>query len=107
MNFVFGISFGNGCAAAICELAEKILYLINNVFVPLIFAIAFLVFIYGVARAYILSTGDQDEIQKGHQLILWGIIGFVVMLSLWGLVNVVATSFGLTGFGAPSLPTFY
>ena len=31
----------------------------------------------------------------------------VVMLSLWGLVNVVSTTFGLGGVGAPVYPTSY
>ncbi len=32
---------------------------------------------------------------------------FVVMLSLWGLVNVVANTFGLQGAYAPPLPTSF
>ena len=92
---------GIGCIAAI------ILYLINSVLVPLLFAVSFIVFLYGVAKAYIFSHGDSAEIGKGHQLILWGLIGFVVMVSLWGLVNVVANTFGLWGSRAPILPTSY
>ena len=107
-----GFSFGNGgggssCTGDICRLAQNILYIINSVLVPIIFALAFLVFIYGVAQSYIFSRGDEGKVKEGHQLVLWGIIGFVVMVSLWGLVNVVANTFGLGGVGAPPLPTSY
>ena len=58
-------------------------------------------------RAYIFSHGDPEKVKEGHQLILWGIIGFVVMISLWGIVNVVANTFGLAGYSAPPLPTSF
>ena len=109
MSFSFGFSFGSGagCTAAICNLANTFLFLINGVAVPLLFAVAFIVFLYGVAKSYIFSRGDTDAVADGHRLILWGIIAFVVMLSLWGLVNVVASTFGLNGYAAPHLPTSY
>lgn len=94
-----------GCSGTIGCIASTVLYLINSVLVPLIFAVAFLMFIYGVAKSYIFSHGDSEAVKQGHQLILWGLIGFAVMISLWGLINVVANTFGLAGVGAPILPT--
>jgi len=86
------------------DVAQNLIGIINGVLVPLIFAVAFIVFIYGVTKAYIFSTGDSAGVEEGHKLILWGIIGFVVMVSLWGLVNVVANTFGLVRIYAPPLP---
>lgn len=115
-NGNFSIGFGNGaggggafmCGASnICQVASTILYVINNVLVPVLFAVAFIMFLYGVANAYIFSAGDEEAVKKGHKLILWGIIAFVVMISLWGLVNVVANTFGLYGVGAPPTPSSY
>jgi len=108
MNISLGISIGTGgCSNTICALGENLLYIINSILVPVIFALAFIVFLYGIAKAYIFSGGEPAEVSKGHKLVLYGIIGFVVMLSLWGLVNVVANTFGLTGYSAPMLPTSY
>lgn len=104
MNISFGVSLGNGCSGTICALGSEVLYIINSILVPVLFAIAFIVFIYGVFRAYIYSSGDEGEVKKGHQLVLWGVIGFAVMLSLWGLVNIVANTFGLTGESPPMMP---
>ncbi len=112
-NWFLGFSSGSGgsgiaaCSATICGIAQTILYLINSVLVPLIFAIAFIVFLYGVAEAYIFSRGSEEAVNRGHRLILWGIIGFAVMVSLWGLVNVVAMTFGLAGYSAPPTPVSY
>ena len=103
----FGGYGGVACANTICGIADTILYIINNVLVPLIFAIAFIVFLYGIAKAYIFSHGDPEEVSKGHKLVLWGIIAFVIMISIWGLVNVVANTFGLGGYYAPDLPSSY
>jgi len=104
-----GISFGNaiGCSSTICGIGMTFLYLINSVLVPLIFAVSFIVFLYGIATAYILNAGNETERAKGHQLMLWGIIAFAVMISIWGLVNVVSNTFGLSGSGAPMLPQSY
>ena len=85
--------------------ATGITSVINGVFVPLIFTLCILVFLFGVAKAYIISGTSDTERAKGHQLILWGIIGLVIMLSVWGLVNLGASILGFTGAEtAPPLP---
>lgn len=112
----FSIGFGSGagmgssfaCGASnICQVASTILYIINYVLVPVLFAIAFIVFLWGIVVKYIFSAGDPEKVKEGHRLILWGLIAFVVMISLWGLVNVIANTFGLYGVGAPPTPKSY
>ena len=105
-NFMLALGTGNMCGMSpICQVATTVIYLINGVLVPVLFALAFIVFLYGVAKSYIFSTGDEEAVKSGHKIILWGIIGFAVMVSLWGLVNVVANTFGLAGSIAPPTPT--
>ena len=105
ISFGLGIQIGNFCNNTLCMVAQKLIYLINNVLVPLLFAVAFIVFLYGIAKAYIFSHGDAEAVKQGHQTILWGLIAFAVMVSIWGLVNVVANTFGLAGSYAPPTPT--
>lgn len=108
--FSGGLSYGSSgytCTGGVDCIAGTIITLINSTLVPLVFALAFIVFLWGVAKAYILSRGNQTTVKEGHQLIIWGIAGFVVMLSVWGLVNVFANTFGLTNDAAPPLPTTY
>ena len=81
-----------------------ILYLINGVFVPILFAVAFLMFIYGVYKYFILGATEEKSREDGRQFVLWGVVGFAVILSVWGLVAVVLNTFGLSAGGVAPLP---
>jgi len=90
----------------IAAYAGGIEYLINAVFVPVLFAIAFLTFLWGVYRYFILGADNEAERTKGKSFVIWGIIGFVVILSVWSLVRIVGNAFGLYAGGSPpSYPT--
>lgn len=80
---------------------DAIINIINTVLVPLIFAVAFLVFIYGVFMYFIANSEDAKE--KGKNLMLYGLIGFFVMVSVWGLVNILVGTFSLNN-AAPTTP---
>lgn len=89
------------------EYLSSIVGFINVYLVPFLFAIAFVVFIWGVFQYFIAGGANEEQRDKGKQLVMWGIIGFVVMVSVWGLVNLVTNTlnFGEDG-GTPDLPTF-
>ena len=87
---------------------RNIIDFMNDVLVPLIFAVAFLVFIYGVAKYFIISQDDPEAQETGKKYMLYGIVGFVIMVSVWGIVNLLAAGFGFTGENIrqiPNLPT--
>lgn len=91
------------------ELGDTIIGIINNVAVPLLFAVAFIVFIFGVFRYFIQGASDEEAKENGKSLMLWGLIGFFVMVSVWGLINIIRGTFNLnnipTAFPtAPSTP---
>lgn len=75
------------------SLGTGIIGLINNVAVPLIFAVAFIVFIWGVFQYFIAGGHDEEKRETGKSLMLWGIIGFFIMVSVWGLVNILRGTF--------------
>jgi hypothetical protein len=75
------------------NLASFIITLINNVFVPVVFALAFLVFIWGVFKYLIQGASDEKSRGEGGKLILASIIGFFVMISVWGLVRILTGTF--------------
>ena len=84
-----------------------IIQLINSVLVPLIFAIAFVVFLWGVFQYFIAGGHDEEKRDTGKSLMLWGIIGFFVMVSVWGLVNILRGTFQLNNqqIQYPDAPT--
>lgn len=77
-------------AASFKELTASIVTLVNGSVVPLIYALAFLLFMVGMVRFFFL--GGEEGREKGKQFMLWGIIGFVVMFSVWGIVRLLLTA---------------
>jgi len=87
---------------------DNILIFINGTLIPLVFAIALLVFLYGVFQYFILGGGDTEKQESGRQLMLYAIVGFVVMVSIFGIVNLIAGGLGLddeTINTIPDVPT--
>lgn len=84
----------------------NLLFIIDQVLVPLIFSIAFIVFLWGVAQFFIISAGDEKKREEGKKFLLWGIIGFFVMFSVWGIVNLFINTLGFGGAPRPDLPLF-
>lgn len=77
------------------DLGTKVIGIINDVLVPLVFAIAFIVFIWGVFQYFIQGGHDEEAKEKGKSLMLYGLIGFFLMVSVWGLVNILIGTFNL------------
>lgn len=79
---------------------------INDVLVPVLFAVAFIVFVWGAFSTFILGANSEETKEKGKNLMLYGLIGFFVMVSVWGLVGILTGSvnFGGNTGGPTSLP---
>ena len=78
--------------AAVSNLSDAgtiIINTINNVLVPVLFAVAFVVFLWGAFDTFIVGANNEEVKEKGKNLMLWGLIGFFVMVSIWGLVNIL------------------
>lgn len=84
----------------------SIIGFINSFLIPFIWAIAFIVFIWGVFTYFIAGGASEEQRDKGKQLVMWGIIGFVVMSCVWGLVNLFTNTLDFGGQNAPAIPTF-
>jgi len=85
--------------------SNSIINIINGVLVPVLMAVAFIVFLYGVYKYFILNGASDTAHTEGRTFIIYGIVGFVVILSMWGLVGIVASTFSLSPGGhAPAVP---
>jgi hypothetical protein len=83
-----------------------LLEFIDRRIVPLIFAIAFIVFLWGIFQYFIAGGADEEKRKQGRDLALTGLIGFAIMVSVWGLVNLIIGTFGFGYQTRPPLPTF-
>jgi hypothetical protein len=84
------------------DVGSFIINTINNIIVPVLFAIAFIVFLWGAFRTFIVGANNEEVKENGKNLMLWGLIGFFVMVSIWGLVNILT---GTISFGNSAGPT--
>lgn len=92
--------------SAITPYSEGIIKVVNEILVPVLMAIAFIVFLWGVYKYFILGAENESDKAEGRKFAMWGIIGFVVILSVWGLVAIVRNTFGLETSSAPKSPIF-
>jgi len=67
---------------------------IINALMPFIVALAVLFFVWGVFQ-FVASAGDEEKRTEGRNKMIYGIIGIFVMVSVWGLVNLLEGTFGV------------
>jgi hypothetical protein len=92
--------------SAITPYSNGLITVVNTILVPFLIAIAFMTFLWGVYKYFILGASNESEGAEGRQFVLWGIIGFVVIICVWGIVNLVMNTFGFSaGTSSPTLPT--
>ncbi len=77
---------------------------INLYLVPLLMAVALIVFLYGIYKFFILGASDEKARTEGRKFAMNGIIGFVIILSVWGIVFIVVETLNLNVTNT-SLPT--
>ncbi|MBA3789422.1 hypothetical protein H0X32_03470 [Patescibacteria group bacterium] len=102
-------SSGSGSTCKFTDLASAFscgLTILNSYVVPVIFAVAFVVFLIGIYRYFIAGGGSDEKVKEGRQFLLWSIIGFVVMFSVWGIINIFVGTFGFNNSTRPPIPTF-
>jgi hypothetical protein len=71
--------------------------------VPLLWILAFVVFIYGVIQ-YFLNPNNINEREKARQYIIWALVGMFVIFTIGGIVDLIRNTFGVSGSTLPLLP---
>lgn len=82
-------------------IAQIIKDLINTL-LPIIIALTVLVFVYGIFKM-VLSGDDAKGREEARGYIIFGIIALFVMVSVWGLVNILVSTLYLNNT-APAAP---
>jgi hypothetical protein len=80
--------------------------LIDSLLIPLVFSLALIFFLFGVFKYFFAGGGNEENRSEGKKFIIWSIIAFVVMISIWGVVNVITNTFGIQKTNRPALPCF-
>ncbi|MBX9765253.1 pilin [Patescibacteria group bacterium] len=66
----------------------------------LLFALAMYYFVKGLIP-FVLKADDPKERQKGREHIIWGLVGFLVMVSVFGILQILTNTFGVQLPDAP------
>lgn len=72
------------------EIRDTIISLINDVIVPILLAVAFGFFVWGIIKAFFIDKNDSSKRGEDISYMIWGVVAFAVILSIWGLVNLAA-----------------
>lgn len=77
-------------------LLNSINEVILNPIIYLLFAVALVVFLWGIFQM-IRGAASEDARSDGRRNIMWGIIGMLIMVSVYGILDVILNTFGITG----------
>lgn len=76
---------------------DKVVDLIINPILLLLFALSFLYLVYGIFNFLRQDMNAADKTRaESRDAIMWGIVGMVIMFSVFGLIQVVLGTFGIT-----------
>lgn len=65
---------------------------IAGLMIPIAFVLALIYFFWGVAK-FVFSAGDTQAIREGKYILFWGVIVMFILVSVWGIVRVLQTTF--------------
>jgi hypothetical protein len=86
---------------AIGDLLETIGGLVETA-TPIVVGIALLAFFWGLAK-YIFAGAEDDKV-AGKKIMIWGIIALFVMISVWGIIEFIGTSLGISENATINVP---
>ena len=75
------------------EIIDKIKVNILNPIMGLMFAFAIVTFLYGVYEM-VAGADNDDQVTKGKQHIAFGLLGIFIMVSAFGILNIICNSIG-------------
>jgi hypothetical protein len=113
LSLVLGVPFmalaqttGGGCDGVGLGTIEGIFCKIGDILsiiIPILIVLGVVYFVWGVVT-YVISS-DEEAKKTGRMRMIYGIIGLVVIVAMWGLVGIVRNTFGLGGGAqSPEIP---
>ncbi len=93
----FAQNFGTNGFFGLLDAANTLI----NRLIPFIIALTVLVFLWGVFKFVIANDAEKRKEARGYMV--WGIVSLFIMVSVWGLVNILVRTFSLNT-NAPALP---
>lgn len=80
-----------GTGPNLCTIINLIVGYLSQILF-LLMAVAVVMFVWNVIKYFIRPDADRKE---AGNYVMYSVIGFFVIMSLWGLVNILGNTFGL------------
>jgi len=77
--------------------------IVSGVLIPLAFSLALLYFFWGVTKYIRKGAGDEKAAEEGKKIMIWGIVGLFVALSIWGIITFIQSELGIPEVDNPSV----
>lgn len=66
---------------------DSLVRFIDSYILPLFYAFALVLFVWGIYRFFFSESEEKQK--KGREFAIWGIVGLVVLASVWTLVRML------------------
>ncbi len=60
----------------------------------LVFGLAFLLFMWGIVK-FLKDKDNETKREEGKKSIMYGILGMLIMVSVFGIINIIAGTMGV------------
>lgn len=64
-----------------------------NTLIPFMFGLIFIWLMWKIIDSWILNAGDPGKVEEGKRMAVTSIVVMVVAISVWGIVQIIRTSF--------------
>lgn len=94
----------DGTGGPLADMLRNILTFGNEVVIPFIIGIGFLMFVWGMLQYFIFGGASDESREKGKKLMISATIAFVVIIIFFGAINLLTTTTGLEGQKIKNVP---
>lgn len=74
---------------------DRLVTLILNPLILLIFSFALLLFLWGLLE-FLWNSANAKDHKEGTQHMIWGVIGMFIMVGAYGIITLIVNTFGLS-----------
>jgi uncharacterized membrane protein YidH (DUF202 family) len=103
-SFAFAQFTVDGTGGPLAVMLRNILTFGNNVVIPFIIGIGFLMFVFGMFQYFIAGGANDESREKGKKLMISATIAFVVIIVFFGAINLLTATTGLQGQRINNVP---
>jgi uncharacterized membrane protein YidH (DUF202 family) len=64
-----------------------------NPIIIFIFSLGVVLFLFGIVK-YLLNPSDENIVKESKNHMLWGLLGMLIMVSVFGIMNLIIKSIG-------------